>query len=100
MPIKQWLYFDSLECLSEEGDFMLTEEECAPVSTQCKLCIITKRGYSGGKSLFSLSQRNCRYDGQIAVFGKNMQETLAKQRYFLVGRAFKNSPNTTLMCQL
>uniref|UniRef100_A0A674PK97 E1 ubiquitin-activating enzyme n=1 Tax=Takifugu rubripes TaxID=31033 RepID=A0A674PK97_TAKRU len=59
MPITQWLYFDSLECLSEEGDFMLTEEECAP--------------------------RNCRYDGQIAVFGKNMQETLAKQRYFLVG---------------
>lgn len=40
---------------------------------------------SGRKSMFSLfSQRNCRYDGQIAVFGKNMQETLAKQRYFLV----------------
>lgn len=40
---------------------------------------------------FFLSQRNCRYDGQIAVFGKNMQETLGKQRYFLVSRAIKNS---------
>lgn len=45
MPIKQWLYFDSLECLSEEGDFMLTEEECAPVSILSKSCIITKHGY-------------------------------------------------------
>lgn len=44
MPIKQWLYFDSLECLSEEDDFMLAEEECAPVSTPCKFCIITKHG--------------------------------------------------------
>ncbi|XP_033825185.1 ubiquitin-like modifier-activating enzyme 1 [Periophthalmus magnuspinnatus] len=58
MPIVQWLYFDALECLSEEGA-VLTEEECAP--------------------------RNCRYDGQIAVFGSKMQDTLAKQRYFLVG---------------
>lgn len=44
MPITQWLYFDSLECLSEEGDFMLTEEECAPVSILSKSCIITKHG--------------------------------------------------------
>lgn len=42
MPIRQWLYFDSLECLSEEGDFMLTEEECAPVSILSKSCIISK----------------------------------------------------------
>lgn len=102
MPIKQWLYFDSLECLSEEDDFMLAEEECAPVSTPCQFCTITKHGYSnsGGELFFSLSQRNCRYDGQIAVFGKNMQETLAKQRYFLVSRTIKNSPNTTVKCQL
>lgn len=102
MPIKQWLYFDSLECLSEEDDFMLAEEECAPVSTQCKFCITSKQGYtnSGGNPFFSLSQRNCRYDGQIAVFGKNMQEVLAKQRYFLVSRAIKSSPNTTLICKL
>ncbi|XP_015195731.1 ubiquitin-like modifier-activating enzyme 1 [Lepisosteus oculatus] len=59
MPIMQWLYFDALECLSETEGALLTEEECAP--------------------------RNCRYDGQIAVFGSKMQEKLAKQRYFLVG---------------
>lgn len=95
MPIKQWLYFDSLECLSEDDDFTLTEEECAPVSTLCKFCIITKPGYtnSSAKSSFSLSQKNCRYDGQVAVFGNNMQEMLAKQRYFLVSRAIKNSQN-------
>lgn len=44
MPITQWLYFDSLECLSEEGDFMLTEEECAPVSILSKSCFNTKHG--------------------------------------------------------
>ncbi|XP_041129070.1 ubiquitin-like modifier-activating enzyme 1 [Polyodon spathula] len=59
MPIMQWLYFDSLECFPEEEEFMLSEEECAP--------------------------RNCRYDGQIAVFGSKLQEKLSKQRYFLVG---------------
>ncbi|MGH0152907.1 UNVERIFIED_CONTAM: hypothetical protein FKN15_032581 [Acipenser sinensis] len=59
MPIMQWLYFDALECLSEEEGVMLSEEECAP--------------------------RNCRYDGQIAVFGSKLQEKLSKQRYFLVG---------------
>uniref|UniRef100_A0AAX7US21 E1 ubiquitin-activating enzyme n=1 Tax=Astatotilapia calliptera TaxID=8154 RepID=A0AAX7US21_ASTCA len=57
MPIMQWLYFDALECLAEEEGFMLTEEEC----------------------------KNCRYDGQVAVFGTKMQDLLAKQRYFLVG---------------
>uniref|UniRef100_A0A8D0D638 E1 ubiquitin-activating enzyme n=1 Tax=Sander lucioperca TaxID=283035 RepID=A0A8D0D638_SANLU len=59
MPIMQWLYFDALECLAEEEGVELTEEECAP--------------------------RNCRYDGQIAVFGTKLQDMLAKQRYFLVG---------------
>lgn len=59
MPIMQWLYFDALECLPEPEEVILTEEECAP--------------------------RNCRYDGQIAVFGSKLQELLAKQRYFLVG---------------
>uniref|UniRef100_A0AAY4DC22 E1 ubiquitin-activating enzyme n=1 Tax=Denticeps clupeoides TaxID=299321 RepID=A0AAY4DC22_9TELE len=57
MPINQWLYFDALECLPETEEVMPTEEE----------------------------SRNCRYDGQIAVFGDKLQELLAKQRYFLVG---------------
>ncbi|XP_029466459.1 ubiquitin-like modifier-activating enzyme 1 [Rhinatrema bivittatum] len=60
MPIMQWLYFDALECLPEENkDSLLTEEKC--------------------------SLRNCRYDGQIAVFGSDLQEKLGKQKYFLVG---------------
>ncbi|XP_028923125.1 ubiquitin-like modifier-activating enzyme 1 [Ornithorhynchus anatinus] len=58
MPIMQWLYFDALECLPEAGD-TLTEEKCRP--------------------------RNDRYDGQVAVFGSDLQEKLGKQRYFLVG---------------
>uniref|UniRef100_A0A3B3DJK4 E1 ubiquitin-activating enzyme n=1 Tax=Oryzias melastigma TaxID=30732 RepID=A0A3B3DJK4_ORYME len=59
MPVMQWLYFDALECLSEDAGVQLTEEECAP--------------------------RNSRYDGQIAVFGTKLQDLLARQRYFLVG---------------
>lgn len=59
MPIKQWLYFDSLECLSEEDDFMLTEEECAPVSILSKSCRIARHGCTniGGKSVYFLSPR-------------------------------------------
>ncbi|XP_053328899.1 ubiquitin-like modifier-activating enzyme 1 [Spea bombifrons] len=60
MPVMQWLYFDAVECLpEEEEDAMLTEELCSP--------------------------RNSRYDGQIAVFGSDLQEKLGKQKYFLVG---------------
>ncbi|XP_072540988.1 ubiquitin-like modifier-activating enzyme 1 [Salminus brasiliensis] len=59
-PLKQWFYFDALECLPEQEDGgLLTEEACAP--------------------------KNGRYDGQIAVFGADFQEKLKKQRYFLVG---------------
>ena len=58
MPIKQWLYFDALECLPEDKSG-LTEAVCAPV---------------GG-----------RYDGQIAVFGKDFQEKMQSQKYFVVG---------------
>lgn len=36
MPIMQWLYFDALECLAEEGEVILTEEDCTPVSVQSK----------------------------------------------------------------
>ncbi|KAM5146463.1 ubiquitin-like modifier-activating enzyme 1 isoform 1-T1 [Mantella aurantiaca] len=60
MPVMQWLYYDALECLPEENkDAILTEENCSP--------------------------KNCRYDGQIVVFGSELQEKLGKQRYFLVG---------------
>ncbi|KAI0021269.1 hypothetical protein F4780DRAFT_738840 [Xylariomycetidae sp. FL0641] len=56
-PIKQWLYFDSLESLPTSCK--RTEELCKPTGT--------------------------RYDGQIAVFGKEYQEKLSNVRQFLVG---------------
>ncbi|GAB0202351.1 ubiquitin-like modifier-activating enzyme 1 [Grus japonensis] len=59
-PITQWLYFDALECLPEENkEMVLTEEQCRP--------------------------RNSRYDGQIAVFGAELQAKLGAQKYFVVG---------------
>ncbi|NXW61210.1 UBA1 enzyme, partial [Eurystomus gularis] len=59
-PITQWLYFDALECLPEESkEMVLTEEKCRP--------------------------RNSRYDGQIAVFGEDLQAKLGAQKYFVVG---------------
>ncbi|KAL1272354.1 hypothetical protein QQF64_028216 [Cirrhinus molitorella] len=58
-PLRQWLYFDALECLPQEDDGVLSEDACAP--------------------------RDCRYDGQIAVFGSAFQDKLKKQNYFLVG---------------
>ncbi|XP_077891556.1 ubiquitin-like modifier-activating enzyme 1 isoform X2 [Ictidomys tridecemlineatus] len=58
MPIRQWLYFDALECLPENRVTFM-EEKCLP--------------------------RQNRYDGQVAVFGSDLQEKLGKQKYFLVG---------------
>ncbi|XP_016367703.1 ubiquitin-like modifier-activating enzyme 1 [Sinocyclocheilus rhinocerous] len=58
-PLRQWLYFDALECLPQEDDGVLSENACAP--------------------------RDSRYDGQIAVFGSAFQDKLNKQNYFLVG---------------
>ncbi|XP_056665926.1 ubiquitin-like modifier-activating enzyme 1, partial [Monodelphis domestica] len=58
MPIMQWLYFDALECLPEDKE-TLTKANCYP--------------------------RQTRYDGQVAVFGSDLQEKLGKQRFFLVG---------------
>ena len=58
MPIKQWLYFDALECLPEDKS-VLTEESCKPTGS--------------------------RYDGQVAVFGQEFQQKMIKQKYFVVG---------------
>ncbi|XP_028261049.1 ubiquitin-like modifier-activating enzyme 1 [Parambassis ranga] len=57
-PLKQWLYFDALECLPEEEDNVAES---------------------------SFSAKGTRYDGQIAVFGSALQEKLQRQKYFLVG---------------
>ncbi|OWK02406.1 UBA7 [Cervus elaphus hippelaphus] len=59
MPLDQWLYFDALDCLPEDGDPFPNPEDCAP--------------------------RHCRYDGQTAVFGADFQEKLSHQHYLLVG---------------
>lgn len=56
-PILQWLYFDSLESLPTS--VKRSEELCKPMGT--------------------------RYDGQIAVFGRDFQEKLANIKEFLVG---------------
>lgn len=56
-PIKQWLYFDSLESLPTS--VKRSEELCKPLGT--------------------------RYDGQIAVFGKEFQDKIANVKEFLVG---------------
>nr|XP_020043097.1 ubiquitin-like modifier-activating enzyme 1 isoform X3 [Castor canadensis] len=58
MPIRQWLYFDALECLPEDG-VAFVEDKYLP--------------------------RQNRYDGQVAVFGSDLQEKLGKQKFFLVG---------------
>lgn len=59
VPIKQWLYFDSLESLPELEKYERTEETCKPI--------------------------NSRYDNQIAVFGLEFQRKLANLKIFLVG---------------
>jgi len=56
MPIKQWFYFDAVEALSDEP---LPLHEVQPLGS--------------------------RYDGQIAVFGRSMQQQLAELNMFLVG---------------
>lgn len=56
-PVKQWLYFDSLESLP--SSVARSEELCQPA--------------------------NSRYDGQIAVFGREFQEKISNVRNFLVG---------------
>lgn len=57
-PILQWLYFDAIECLPSDRS-EITEELAAPVGS--------------------------RYDGQVAVFGKDFQRKLGALKYFIVG---------------
>ncbi|PWY72201.1 ubiquitin-activating enzyme E1 [Aspergillus sclerotioniger CBS 115572] len=56
-PVQQWLYFDSLESLPTS--ITRSEEACKPLGS--------------------------RYDGQIAVFGKEFQDKIANITQFLVG---------------
>lgn len=56
-PVQQWMYFDSLESLPPS--ITRSEESCKPLGS--------------------------RYDGQIAVFGKEYQEKISNVTQFLVG---------------
>lgn len=58
MPMMQWMYFDSLECLPEGGSEQ-PENNYQPV--------------------------NSRYDAQIAVFGQEFQRKIVSSKYFVVG---------------
>ncbi|XP_052753452.1 ubiquitin-like modifier-activating enzyme 1 [Galleria mellonella] len=57
-PIVQWLYLDAVECLPKDRS-ALTEESCKPVGS--------------------------RYDGQVAVFGRDFQKRIGELKYFIVG---------------
>jgi len=57
-PLKQDFYFDALECLPEEEKDVPAEK---------------------------FQPRNSRYDGQIAVFGEDIQTLIEGQRWFVVG---------------
>ena len=54
----QWFYFDSLECLPENEADMPTEDLC--------------------------KAQNCRYDGQLAVFGHQFQRNILSSKFFIV----------------
>lgn len=58
-PVKQWVYFDSLESLPDAKVYPRTAQTTKP--------------------------QGSRYDGQIAVYGEKFHSELANQRVFLVG---------------
>lgn len=58
-PVKQYLYFDSLESLPKDEDYPRNVETTKPVGS--------------------------RYDGQIAVFGADFQKAISNLKVFLVG---------------
>merc|ERR1739844_392850 len=61
IPVRQLMYFDALECLPDQPDklSLLTAESCKPVGN--------------------------RYDGQVAVFGKEFQDKIKSNKNFVVG---------------
>lgn len=42
MPLDQWLYFDALDCLPEDGDPFPNPEDCAPVRTWAGMQALAK----------------------------------------------------------
>ncbi|CAK8690473.1 unnamed protein product [Clavelina lepadiformis] len=59
MLIKQFFYFDALECLPDDSESVLSDDTCQHIGS--------------------------RYDGQISVFGLEYQKKMSSQRWFVVG---------------
>ena len=68
MPIRQFFYFDAIECLPENV-FQPSNETT-----------------SESKILKLPTQKNSRYYSQEIVFGEDFQEKLGKAKYFVVSR--------------
>jgi len=78
MPIRQFFYFDAIECLPENV-FQPSNE----VTTESS----TVPNFSSEKS---------RYYSQEIVFGKDFQEKLGKSKYFVVRKAKIDFENTEI----
>jgi len=61
-PIKQWMYYDAIECLPQYNN-----DDC-PIPDEA-----------------DVSPTNGRYDGVYAVFGRKFHQRLSNLRYFVVG---------------
>ena len=72
MPIRQFFYFDAIECLPENV-FQPSNE------TTTESNIIPK-----------LPTKTSRYYSQEIVFGEDFQEKLGKSKYFVVSKGKKN----------
>jgi len=72
MPIKQYLYFDAIECLPE-GIFETSTTDCNVLSNQCPP---------------NMPSEKSRYYSQELVFGDDFQHRLGKAKYFIVGFNF------------
>jgi len=70
MPIRQFFYFDAIECLPEDVFQSSTE---ATTTTEVK-------------SRPRLPMKKSRYYSQEVVFGVDFQEKLGKSKYFCVSK--------------
>ncbi|CAF1361012.1 unnamed protein product [Rotaria sp. Silwood1] len=67
MPIRQFLYFDAIECLSENVFYLSNE------------------GTSESNTRSNFPSKQSRYYFQEIVFGEDLQDKLGNAKYFLVG---------------
>ena len=67
MPIRQFFYFDAIECLPENVFQAATEAQT-----------------TDAKHIPQLTTKTSRYFGQELVFGQEFQQKLLKSKYFVV----------------